>query len=167
MNRRYGAAASAVLMLLQTVGTPMVPDANAQLPGESLIARYVATWELDAFFAEPAIAAELQALLGERLDEVMHALDVSTDIEYYGRALRVSGNAPHAGGEHEAIVCVQLFSTGVQVHVGHYVDGVITVYTRQPRYDFLPTCIKDWIGLENAAHAHRLRQPGNVRFEPR
>jgi len=163
MNR-YFAAASPLWVLLQTGCSPAVSDANAQPPGETLITRYVATWEIDAFFAEPGIAAELDALLGARRDEVMRALDVTGGIEYYRGALSVSGNAPHAGGENEAIVCVQL-GTNVQVHVGHFVGGAITVYTRQARYDFLPTCIKDWIGLENAAHAHRLRQPGNVRLQ--
>lgn len=164
MNR-YFSAASTLLMLLQAACSPAASDANAEPFGETLIARYIATWELDAFFAEPIIAAELEALLGAQRDDVMRALDATGGIEYYGGGLSVSGNAAHAGGENEAIVCVQPFGTDVQVHVGHFVHGAITVYTRQPRYDFLPTCIKDWIGLENAAHAHRLRQPENVRLQ--
>lgn len=144
---------------------PAATDANPDAAGHALIDRYVGTWDLDEFFAESAVAVELRALLGPRLEDVMFALDVTGGIEYYGGGLLVSGNAPHAGGENEAIVCVQPFGADVQVHVGHYVGGTITLYTRQTRYDFLPTCMKDWVGLENARHAHRLRQPANVRLQ--
>ncbi|HEX6996274.1 MAG TPA: hypothetical protein VF339_19245 [Gammaproteobacteria bacterium] len=162
---RYLNAAAASLAILQAGCSPTAADADAAAASDALIDRYVGTWEVDAFFAEQAVAEELRAVLGEHWEDVMLALDVNGGVEYYGSALLVSGNAPHAGGEHEAIVCVQQFTTDVQVHVGHYVDGAITVYTRHPRYHFLPTCIKDWVGLENARHSHRLRQPGNVRLQ--
>ncbi len=158
------AAAALALMLAQAGCSPRTDDTAADDARDPLITRYVGTWEIDAFLAEPAIVAELETLLGPRYDEVMLALDVHGDIEYHGSALSVRGNAPHAGGEHEAIVCVQPLGT-VQVHVGHYVEGTITIYTRQPRYDFLPTCMRDWVGLENAGLGHRLRQPGNVRVQ--
>ena len=162
---RYFTTAAALLACQLAACTPAATDENPDAAGEALIDRYVGTWDLDELFAEPVIAAELRALLGARLEDVMVALDVTGGIEYYGGGLLVSGNAPHAGGENEAAVCVQPFGAEVQVHVGHFVDGTITLYTRQTRYDFLPTCITDWVGLRNARHAHRLRQPDNVRLQ--
>ncbi|HEY8554528.1 MAG TPA: hypothetical protein VIL43_08320 [Burkholderiales bacterium] len=162
---RYFVPSAALLVCMLSGCMPAATDANPDAAGDALIDRYVGTWDLDELFAEPALAAELGALLGERLEHVMFALDVTGGIEYYGGGLLVSGNAPHAGGENEAIVCMQPFGADVQVHVGHYIDDTITLYTRQTRYDFLPTCIKDWVGLRNARHAHRLRQPANVRLQ--
>lgn len=148
--------------LLLAAGVSTAARADAAI--DALIDRYVGTWDVEAFLAEPAIQAELHALLGATLERVMENLYATAGVEYYGSGLLVSGNAAHAGGEEEAIVCVQPSSGLPQVHVGVHSKGRITLYSRHEKYEHLPTCIKDWVGLTNARHAHRLQRPQNVRL---
>lgn len=136
------------------------PDAAAK----AMVQRYVATWDTQALLDEPAVQGELRELAGPAFDKLLHNLDVNAGIEYYGSALTVRGNAPHHGLEEEAVLCVQPYGT-LRVHAAVLSAGRITVYTRESRYQFLPTCMKDWITLVNAGHAGRFSQPANVRLQ--
>ncbi len=69
------------------------PDAAAK----ALIARYVATYDVDKLLKVPAIRAEFQAVTGNQLRAVEAALNVNGGVEYIGGALAVSGNAPRPG----------------------------------------------------------------------
>lgn len=126
-----------------------------------MIARYVGGWDVDGLLGEPPVAAELRALTGAALEHLERNLDVTGGVEYYGSALSVSGNAPHRGTEEEAIVCIQPLAAP-KVHAAILSQGAIRVYTREPRYEYLPTCVKDWVTQVNSGHANRSRQPGNL-----
>jgi hypothetical protein len=163
LNARDAAALCAALVLAGIAGCPGEAgeaDADAAASTE-MIARYVGGWDVDALLGEPPIAAELHALLGDSLKQLEFNLDVTAGVEYYGGALTVSGNAPHLGTEQEAVVCVQPLAVP-RVHAAIYSRGAITVYTREARYEYLPTCVKDWITLVNSGHVDRMEQPGNV-----
>lgn len=157
------AALGAVLAAAAVAGCPgPVPAEETSGTTETaLVGRYVGGWDVEGLLSEPAIAAELEALTGNALAELERNLDVNAGVEYYGSALAVSGNAPHRGGEEEAIVCIQP-TAPPKVHAGIHSRGRITVYTREARYEFLPTCVKDWITQVNSGHADRMRAPANV-----
>lgn len=141
---------------------------NETIAGDSdwmrhpMIEQYVGTWAIAEFLEEPVIRGELHTLLGDHLTQLEESLGVTGAIEYFGNALAVRGNAPHQGGEQEGIVCVQPWSESPQVHAGLYSQGTVTVYTRQPRYEYLPICVKDWIALVSGRHVHRSKRPHNV-----
>lgn len=139
------------------------PDATAK----TMIAKYVATWDVDALLAEPAVRRELDALLGADLQQLQRNLDVNGGVEYVGGALMVMGNAPHRGTEDEAIVCVQPWGAAPRVHAGVYSAGDISIYTREQQYEHTTTCIKDWVTLVNSRHVDRLTKPANVRLVER
>lgn len=141
-----------------------LPAIAADTAERSLIQRYVGTWDVSAFLAEPAVHEELQSFLGDDLAVLHTNLSVTGPVGYYGGGLMVMGNAPHRGTEDEAIVCVQQVDAHTLVHAAVYASGAVVVYSRQPRYEYLPTCIKDWVTLVSARHVARLRQPGNVRM---
>ena len=120
--------------------------------------------DTQALLDEPAVQAELRELTGAAFDRLLHNLNVNAGVEYYGGALAVRGNAPHHGTEEEAVVCVQPYGT-LRVHAAVLSAGRIAVYTREKKYQFLPTCVKDWITLVNTGHAGRFSQPANVRLQ--
>ena len=42
--------------------------------------------------------------------------------------------------------------------------GRITVFAKDPSYDSLMQCVKDWITQANSGHRDRMTQPRNVQF---
>lgn len=127
-----------------------------------LVTRYVGTWELDELLREPSVQPELRALLGDDLERLINNISVRGPVGVYGGALTVMGNAPHRGGEEEAVLCIQLVDADSEVHAAIFSGGRVTIRSRQPRYDFLPICIRDWVALVSTGHRYRMRQPDHV-----
>ena len=75
------------------------PDAAAN----ALIVKHVAPWGAQGLLGGPAVRRELQAAAGTQLRTIERALTVSGGVGYIGGAQAVAGNAPHEGGELEAI----------------------------------------------------------------
>ncbi|MBX7169324.1 MAG: hypothetical protein K1X74_23530 [Pirellulales bacterium] len=159
---RVGAAIAFATAALLACGAVLAQDPDAA--AKALIARYVATWDVDALLAEPAISGELDALLGRARPQLDRALAVTAGVEYRAGALAVAGNGRHQGGELEAIVCIQPFGKAPQVHVAVLDRGKVVVYTRQKRWDFLPTCIRDWATLALVGTEARMRLPAGVQL---
>lgn len=134
------------------------PDAAAR----ALIARYVATYDVEQLLKEPAIRSELQAVAGKQLRAIETALSVNGGVEYIGGALAVAGNAPRQGGQTEAIVCIQPFGAKPRVHAALLSNGKVTVFTRDERWDFLTTCIRDWAALARHGRDARMKLPPGV-----
>lgn len=142
--------------------------ACASLGGETIVAgeapaalsRYAGSHDSEALLSEPAVRDELAVLAGDRLPRLLRALDVRGAIDLSGAFLSLAGNAPHRGGEEEAVVCVGV--RRLEVHAAILDQRTVTVFTRESRYGFLPQCIKDWITLANSGHRDRLEQPPNV-----
>lgn len=158
------AAACAAWLALGIVAWP--PGVAGQDPAaaaRAMIARHAGSRDVEAFLDEPAVRRELRALLGPDLAVLMNNLNVNGGVELYGGALSVSGNAPHQGTEEEGVVCVQPFGAP-KVHAAVFSRGRIVVYTRETTYQYLPTCVKDWITLVSSGHVDRQTQPANVRM---
>ena len=92
----------------------------------------------------------------------MRNINVTSDIDRIGGALAIVGNAPHKGGEEEGAICVSEYDGSVQAAI--LSKGRISVFARQPSYDGLMLCIKDWITQVNSGHHDRFTQPKNVAF---
>lgn len=139
--------------------------ADAPLPGTEaggLVQRYAASWDLDALLAEPPVAREFQALPDEVRTRLLRNLSVTGPIDVYAGALSIMGNAPHRGGEDEALLCVEVGGSAVRLHAAVFSSGHVTVYTRGASYEALPICVRDWVALVSTGHRYRLRQPANV-----
>lgn len=132
----------------------------------AMIAKYAGSYDTDAFLKEPAVRAELQKLLGPELKHLMHNLNVKGDVDLINGTLSLSGNAPHQGTEEEAVVCVTVLLSSMNVEAAILSKGAVTVYTRAERYEYTNRCIKDWITLANSGHIGRIEQPANVRVVP-
>lgn len=139
--------------------------AEAPLPEDEariLLQRYAASWDLDALLAEPPVAREWQALPAEARDLLLRNLSVRGPVDVYGGALSIMGNAPHRGGEDEALLCIEVLGGACRLHAAILSAGRVTIYTRGERYNYLPICVRDWVALVSTGHHYRLRQPANV-----
>lgn len=132
----------------------------------AMIAKYAGSYDTDAFLKEPAVRAELQKLLGPELKHLMHNLNVKGDVDLINGTLSLSGNAPHQGTEEEAVVCVTVLLSSMNVEAAILSKDTVMVFTRAEKYDGTTLCIKDWITLANSRHVGRVEQPANVRMVP-
>lgn len=161
LHRACGVSAATAAAAFFAVAVP--PRAVAQdhsRAGAELIDTWAGNYDIDAFFALPAIRTELEALLGSDLELLFTNLDVKGDIDLVRGALSVAGNAVHGGTEEEAVVCVMPGT--LAVHAAILSARRIRVYTRGAGYDALPLCIKDWITLVSAAYVDRFEQASYV-----
>lgn len=142
-----------------------VPAAGAQTAeaaGKAMMTKYANSDDTDALLREPAVRAQLQKLLGPQLGTLQQNLDVRGSVDVIGGVLSISGNAPHAGTEEEAVVCVAPIGPVVQAAI--FSKGKTTVFASEANYEYLFRCIKDWITQVNSLHIDRFQQPANVRL---
>ena len=149
-----------VLALLLLV--PM--GAAAQAPTRPLLKKYIGNPDTDALLKEPSVRAPLEAMVGKQMPQLLRNLNVRGDVELIGGALALSGNAPHKGGEEEAIVCIADQGPTPQVEAAIFSRGKVTVFAKAPQYEYLMLCVKDWITQVNSGHRDRFTQPKNVQL---
>lgn len=155
--------AAALALGLAPVAAPT--GAEAPLPEDEarmLLQRYVASWDLDALLAEPPVAREFQALPAAAREQLLRNLSVRGTIDVYGGALSIMGNAPHRGGEDEALLCVEVLGGAVRLHAAILSGGRVTVHTRGEQYSYLPICVRDWVAVVSTGHHYRFRPPANL-----
>lgn len=153
----------AIAMLSTSALAAQSDDAAARASAmRAMIAQWAGNYDTDAFLRLPAVRKELQKLLGQEFDHLMHNLNVRGAVDLSGQTLSVNGNAPHQGTEEEAIVCVMAGSMAVEAAI--LSKDTVTVFTRADSYHHTSLCIKDWITLANSKHMGRIRQPANVQM---
>ena len=141
--------------------------ALAQGSGRPLLKKYIGNPDTDALLKEPAVRGPLEAMLGKQLPRLLQNLNVRSDVELSGGALALSGNAPHKGGEEEAIVCIADQGPVPHVEAAIYSKGKVTIFTKSPQYDGVMICVKDWVTQVNSGHRDRFTQPKNVQVVAR
>ena len=124
--------------------------------------RYVGSPDYPALLKDPIVQPKLQAVMGKQLPALMRNISVSGGVDLVAGALSVNGIAPHKGGEEEGVVCVSEYDGTVQAAI--LSKGRITVFAKEPSYDSLMQCVKDWITQANSGHRDRMTQPKNVQF---
>ncbi|MFT4091062.1 MAG: hypothetical protein QM645_10045 [Asticcacaulis sp.] len=139
-----------------------LPAAAAEDPGLALVRKYVASWDIDAMLKEPKVVAGMNKLPANVRSKIMANLNVTPGVEYVGGYLRIEGNAPHAGGEQAAVLCIDPY--GNMIHAGIYSNGAIQIYTTETRYDYVTTCVRDWVAVANTKFAIRMTKPASVQL---
>lgn len=134
----------------------------AQAATRPLLKKYVGNPDADALLKEPAVRAQLEALVGKQLPQLLRNLYVRREADLVGGALALQGNAPHKGGEEEASVCIADQGPTPMVESAIFSKGKVAVFAKAPQYDYLMLCIKDWITQVNSGHRDRMAQPKNV-----
>ena len=151
---------AARLALATAAALVIACGASAQGSGRPLLKKYIGNPDTDALLKEPAVRGPLEAMLGKQLPRLIQNLNVRSDVELIGGALALSGNAPHKGGEEEAIVCIAVASDEAPPEVS-------TIFTKSPQYDGVMICVKDWVTQVNSGHRDRFTQPKNVQVVAR
>ncbi len=142
----------------------LAAPAPAQAQDRPLMKKYIGNPDTDALLKEPGVRGPLQAMLGKQLPQLMRNLDVRGDTELIGGAIALSGNAQHAGGQEEGIVCIADQGPTPLVEAAIFSGGKVTVFAKSAQYEYLMLCIKDWITQVNSGHRDRSTQPKNVRL---
>ena len=133
-------------------------------PTRPLLKKYIGNPDTDALLKEPAVRAQLEAMLGKQLPTLIRNLNVKGEVELSNGALALSGNAAHKGGEEEAVVCIADQAPVPYVEAAIYSKGKVSVFTKSPQYDGVMLCVKDWITQVNSGHRDRMAQPKNVQL---
>ncbi|HXC52922.1 MAG TPA: hypothetical protein VN634_18695 [Candidatus Limnocylindrales bacterium] len=126
------------------------PRTDAQ---KTALAKYVGSYELAKFLKDPLVARELKHVVGAELKHLENNLSVMGPIALTGGTLSTDGNAPHMGGEENAVLCVDAGRN--TVNAAMLSGGKVRVYSRQSSFDALPACIKEW-------SAKWAKKPGDV-----
>lgn len=124
--------------------------------------KYVGSPDYPALLKEPKVKAQLEALVGKAMPKLMQNINVTAEMGLVSGAIVISGNAPHGGGEEEGVICVAEYDGTTQAAI--LSKRRITVFAKDPRYENLMICIKDWITQANSGHRDRFAQPKNVAF---
>jgi hypothetical protein len=170
MDKTYGsgriaraclALRSGTFVCFAVVATLTAGTAQSQDKAPAL-RKYVGSPDYTALLKEPTVKANLTAVVGKQLPAVMRNLGVSSDVDRLGGALMVAGNAPHKGGEEEAVICVSEYDGKVEAAL--FSKSRVTVFAKDKNYEFLMLCVKDWITQVSSGHRDRFKQPGNVQF---
>lgn len=133
-------------------------------PSRPLLKKYIGNPDTDALLKEPAVRAQLEAMLGRQLPKLIQNLNVKGDVELVSGALALSGNAAHKGGEEEAVVCIADQGPVPLVEAAIFSKGKVTIFTKGPQYENVMICVKDWVTQVNSGHRDRMAQPRNVQL---
>ncbi len=134
-------------------------------PGQwSRLVVYAGSYDADRLLHDPAVAAALTALLGSELPHLRRNLDVRGAVDLRSCELVIAGNAPHAGGEENAILSINLYRGTLAAAI--LSGGQITIYRESGDYASLPIGIKDWVAVAAAGFEYRLKPPPNAVLAP-
>ena len=162
MKRISTTAFALAVVAAATLATSSALAQGSVAPTRPLLKKYIGNPDTDALLREPAVRAPLEAMLGKQLPVLIRNLNVKGDVELIGGALALSGNAPHKGGEEEAIVCIADAGPVPYVEAAIFSKGKVTIFTKSPQYEGLSICVKDWVTQVNSGHRDRFTQPKNV-----
>jgi len=150
--------------VIALLGTVLLGAAAAEAPpkvdGQKLKQSFAGSADTDAFLRDPGLRAALTLLLGSSMAHLESNLSVRAEVDLVGGQLVLVGNAPHAGTEEEAVLCVAVHDGSVNAAI--LSAGAITVFTKSVDYASLPLCIKDWVTQVNSGHRDRFTRPSNV-----
>ena len=159
---RTGSTALALVASLMLAAVALAQGSAG--PTRPLLKKYIGNPDTDALLKEPAVRAQLEAMLGKQLPVLIRNLNVKGDVELIGGALALSGSAPHKGGEEEAIVCIADQGPVPHVEAAIFSKGKVTIFTKGPQYENVMICVKDWVTQVNSGHRDRMAQPKNVQL---
>jgi len=170
-RRHHIAIAPALLLAL--AGTPAAASPACVAKGGGLppmldyVGRDAAGRNL---LAAPSVAASLARLPVSVREHFERNLDVSGPVDLIDCHLVLSGNAPHMGGEEDAIIDVDLYSGAVTVAVHGrgrtdvYLGAGVAAHLPGDAYGAVPEAVKQWAVLADMGFPYQ--KPASVLVHP-
>lgn len=130
---------------------------------------YAGTYRSRQLLDEPKVSSALSQLLGAEVAHLKNNLNVTGPVDLISCNLVISGNAPHRGGEEEAIVAISLYSARVTAaisskgHINIYADTGKTL-PGMAYEEAVPLAIKDWLAVIYTRDYFRFHPPANARL---
>lgn len=153
------------LLLLQLVAPSMLLAQNKLAATDyQRLMSYVNTYDSQKLLTDPVVKPQLAHILGPQLAHLEKNLDVHGPLGVAGGALTLTGNAAHMGLEENGLLLVDLNSG--EVYTCLLTNKRFEVYGKQPRFDYLPQGVRDWIVLTWATVYLNGKQPPNVVMHP-
>ncbi|MGA7966689.1 MAG: hypothetical protein WCB49_12550 [Gammaproteobacteria bacterium] len=133
--------------------------------------RYSGGYKTAEVLGDPAVDAALKRLLGSELAHLQRNLGVSGPVDLIACDLVISGNAPHQGGEENAIIDISVYSGAVAAAI--LSQGKIAIYFNHgkssPGHDYgeaVPLAIKDWLAVIYTKFYFRFNPPAKAQLLP-
>lgn len=154
-----------LLVLACAVFLPASALAQPACPGPlAHLLPYAGTYQTDQLFADPAVAAALQRLLGPAVDHLRRNVSVTGTVDLVACNLVISGNAEHQGGLEQGIVAINLVTGAPAAAI--QTQGRIEVYVEGTDYFAVPLSIRDWLAVVSTELRYRFELPANARQLP-
>jgi len=120
------------------------------------LAPHIGTYSYVAVLGDPEVEVALKGLVGADLAGVIAInLNVASPIDFVSGHLVLRGNAPHQGGEEEAMVLVKIYDGTVRAALLH--KGRMRLFAPDAEYDYLPPPLKDFLrSRDDAVHPNAL-----------
>jgi len=122
------------------------------------LAVHIGTYHYSAVLDDPGVRQALQVLAGDDVPTLITNLDVASPIAFIDSFLVLRGNAPHRGGEEEALVMVRIFDGKVIAGLLH--GGRATVYAGYDDYAYIPGVMRDFVRPRPAPYKPETLPPG-------
>ncbi|MFA5803573.1 MAG: hypothetical protein WC879_02920 [Melioribacteraceae bacterium] len=125
--------------------------------------KYVGDRSHERLFADPSLKKSMRQMLKNEYKRLLDNISVTSPVNLIDGNLVISGNAPHKGDEERGIIVIELYSG--QIHVGFFSNGLITIYSSEENYKYLPNSLIKWVDECNAGfQLNEVKKPNNVRL---
>lgn len=161
----------ALCVLALLLAALLAPAAQACTGKLARMLAYTGEYKTAEVLNDPAVAAVLKRLLGSELAHLKRNLGVTGPVDLISCDLVVSGNAPHQGGEENAIVDISVYSGSVAAAI--LSRGKIAIYADTGKTaagmeyeEAVPLAIKDWLAVVYTKDYFRFHSPANAKLLP-
>lgn len=108
------------------------------------LGQFAGTYRYEAILAEPGVTEALVGLAGkEAAEQIQSNLQVRSPVAMIDRDLVLRGNAPHEGGENEAMVMINLLDGSVRAALLH--QEKLTLFARDHEYRYIPRELREFV----------------------
>ncbi|MGH8127148.1 MAG: hypothetical protein ACRETC_02120 [Gammaproteobacteria bacterium] len=155
-------------LLLAVLYTPTADACTGKLVR---LLTYAGEYKTTQLLNAAVVGDALKRLLGSEFAHLKRNLDVSGPVDLVSCDLIIAGNAPHQGGEENAIIVINVYSGAVaaailsQSKIAIYADSAKTM-AGMTYEEAVPLAIKDWLAVIYTKDYFRFHPPANARLLP-
>lgn len=159
-NPKAALCSTTCLLILLFCSLPLIAQGKLSAIDHQRLISYVNNYDSQKLLADPLVKPQLERLLGPQLSHLKENLNVAGPIGVNDNVLTLSGNAPHMGMEENGFLGVNLYNG--EVYVCLLTGGRFQLYSKQTKYEYLPSAVREWIVYMGASLRLNGNMPPNV-----